>query len=70
MKKYLLDAQELLSSAELQEVKAGAGTPTTQPVCTFCSTSCLGGCSKCTTCETCMVGSSCTGCSVTAIFVV
>ena len=59
MKKYSKEAKELLSSAELFEIKAGSSERTApdQPTCKFVCTSCTA-CTTCTVCTTEVGGGS------------
>lgn len=55
MKKYSIEARELLSDVELYEIKAGAGesleTIKQEPTCGVMCASCVG-CTSCTACTT------------------
>lgn len=55
MKKYSLDAKDLLSDYEMFEIKAGhAIDDTSHPMdCVMCASSCVGCSSLCTACTTC-----------------
>lgn len=55
MKKYSIEARELLSAVELYDIKAGGGEnkqiSTQQPTCGVMCASCVG-CTSCTACTT------------------
>lgn len=62
MKKYSVEARELLSSIELYDIKAGTGGPSTgetpqQPpmVCGVICTTCVGCTTSCTACTSTMM---------------
>lgn len=53
MKKYSLEAKDLLSEAELCEIKAGLSAIDPPAHCSLLCTTCVGCSSSCTTCVTC-----------------
>ena len=48
LRKHSFEAEELLSNAELYEIKAGKGSEQ----CRYCATTCISTCTTCTFCAT------------------